>query len=77
MFDGDSDETPQFPKLLQTGVALFEELKLNVLLHSVNAADLFIRFIQEKDEWRRFLTIWLELCYSMTNSCDSHLQSVW
>lgn len=50
MFDGGSDETPQFPKLLQTGVALFEEVKLNVLLHSINAADLFIRFIQEKDE---------------------------
>ena len=40
MSDGASDEAPRFPKPLQTGVALFKELKLDVLLHGVNAAAL-------------------------------------
>ena len=40
MSDGASDEAPRFPKPLQTGVALFKELKLDVLLHGVNAAGL-------------------------------------
>ena len=40
MPDGASDEAPRFPKPLQTGVALFKELKLDVLLHGVNAASL-------------------------------------
>ena len=40
MSDGTSDETPRFPKSLQTGVAIFKELKLDVLLHGVNAAGL-------------------------------------
>ena len=32
MSDGATDEAPRFPKPLQTGVALFKELKLDVLL---------------------------------------------
>ena len=40
MSDGASDKAPRFPKPLQTGVALFKELKLDVLLHRVNAAGL-------------------------------------
>ena len=40
MSDGASDEAPRFPKPLQTGVALFKELKLDVLLQGVNAAGL-------------------------------------
>ena len=36
--DGASDEAPRYPKLLQTAVTLFKELKLNILLHGVNAA---------------------------------------
>ena len=40
MSDGASNEAPRFPKPLQTGVALFKELKLDVLLHGINAAGL-------------------------------------
>ena len=40
MFDGASDDAPRFPKPLQTGVALFKEVKLNVLLHDVNTTGL-------------------------------------
>ena len=40
MSDGASDEAPRFPKPLQTGVALFKELKLDALLHGVNAGRL-------------------------------------
>ena len=40
MSDGASDEAPRFPKPLQTGVALFKELKLDALLHGVNAGEL-------------------------------------
>ena len=40
MSDGTSDEAPRFPKPLQTGIALFKELKLDVLLHGVNASGL-------------------------------------
>ena len=38
--DGASDEAPRFPKPLQTGVAFFKELKVDVLLHGVSAAGL-------------------------------------
>ena len=40
MSDGVSDEAPRLPKPLQTGVALFKELKLDTLIHGVNAAGL-------------------------------------
>ena len=40
MSDGASDKASLFPKPLQTGVALFKEIKLDVILHGVNAADL-------------------------------------
>ena len=40
MSDGTSDKAPRFPKPLQTGIALFKELKLDVLLHGVNASGL-------------------------------------
>ena len=40
MSDGASDEVPRFPKPLQTGVAIFKELKFDVLLCGVNAAGL-------------------------------------
>ena len=35
-----SDEALQYPKPLQTAATLFKELKLDVLLHGVNAAGL-------------------------------------
>ena len=40
MSDDASGEAPRFLKPLQTGVALFNELKLDVLLHGVDAAGL-------------------------------------
>ena len=40
MSDNASDEAPQFPKPLLTGAALFKELKLDILLHGINAAGL-------------------------------------
>ena len=40
MSDGASDEAPRFPKPLYTAVLLFKELKLDVLMHGVNAAGL-------------------------------------
>ena len=40
MSDGASDEALRYPKPLQTVVTLFKELKLDVLLHWVNAAGL-------------------------------------
>ena len=42
MSDGASDEAPRYPKPLQTAVTLFKELKLDVLLHGVNAAGLSV-----------------------------------
>ena len=38
--DGASDEAPRFPKPLHTSVSLFKELKLDALVHGVNAAGL-------------------------------------
>ena len=40
MSDGASDEAPRFLKAFQTRFALFQELKLDVLLHGVNTAGL-------------------------------------
>ena len=40
MSDDASGEASRFLKPLQTGVALFNELKLDVLLHGVDAAGL-------------------------------------
>ena len=42
MSDGASDEALRYPKPLQTAVTLFKELKLDVLLHGVNAAGLSV-----------------------------------
>ena len=36
--DGAADEAPRFPKVLMANVSLFRKLKLDVLIHVVNAA---------------------------------------
>lgn len=38
--DGAADEVPRFPKVLATAVDIFKSLKLDVLLHGVNASGL-------------------------------------
>ena len=38
--DGAQDEAPRYPKPLLCGIALFKELKLDALIHGVNAAGL-------------------------------------
>ena len=38
--DGAQDEAPRFPKVLNCAIALFKLLKLDALIHAVNAAGL-------------------------------------
>ena len=71
MSDGTSDEAPQFQKPLQTRVALFKELKLDVLLHGINAAG----FSAFNPVERRMVPLSHDLTGIILqhDSCDNHL----
>ena len=79
MSDGTSDEAPRFPKPLQTGIALFKELKLDVLLHGVNASGLSA--LNPVERWvappsHDLVKIILQHD-SYGNHLDEHLPNIW